>query len=155
MASNRLKLNPCKSEFLLVSPSTWLQYLRTWWYWSPTSWHHRNLGVHFDSCITMTAGSCESTPSRLQHVCLSTELDKTICKFITTSAAVILVNSFIASRVDYCNSILAGLQTCQLDRIQSALNSSACLIYFQTPSDRTTDLLCDIGCVFPSGSPIS
>ena len=56
MASNRLKLNPSKSEFLLAhshpaSPSTWLQYLRTWWYWSPTSWHHRNLGVHFGSCI--------------------------------------------------------------------------------------------------------
>src|SRR6218665_3095761 len=76
----------------------------------------------------MTAGSCESTPSRLQHVCLSTELDKTICKFITSSAAVILVNSFFIFRVDYYNSILAGIHTCQLDRIQSVLNSAARLI---------------------------
>jgi len=34
-----------------ASPSTWLQHLRSSWYWSPTSWHHRNLGVHFDSCM--------------------------------------------------------------------------------------------------------
>src|SRR6218665_1302313 len=60
---------------------------------------------------------------------------KTIRTFIPTSAAVILVNSFIVFRVDYYNSILAGLQTCQLNRIQSVLNSAARLI--------TTDLLRD------------
>src|SRR6218665_1375696 len=71
---------------------------------------------------------------------------KTICKFISTLAAVIFVNSFIVSRVDYCNSIVVGLQTCRLDRIdriQSVLNSAARLIYYgrrRTPSDHTTDL---------------
>src|SRR6218665_3294516 len=72
---------------------------------------------------------------------------KTICKFISTLAAVILVNSFIVSRVDYYNSIVAGLQTCRLDRIQSVLNSAARLIhvYGRTPSDHrpTIDLLPD------------
>src|SRR6218665_290018 len=68
---------------------------------------------------------------------------KAICKFISTLAAVILVNSFIVSRVDYCNSIVAGLQTCRLDRIQSVLNPAARLIYGRTPSDHTTDLLSD------------
>src|SRR6218665_3821431 len=46
-------------------------------------------------------------------------------------------------RVDYCNSMLAGLPTCQLDRIQSVLNSAARLIYGRTPSDHITDLLRD------------
>src|SRR6218665_2865097 len=64
---------------------------------------------------------------------------KTIRKFIPTSATVILVNSFIVSWVDYCNSILAGLQTCQLDRIQSVLNSVARLIDGLTPSDHTNE----------------
>src|SRR6218665_542459 len=54
-----------------------------------------------------------------------------------------LVKSFIVSRVDYCNSIQAGLPTCQLDRIQSVLNSAARLIYGRTPSDHITDLLRD------------
>src|SRR5678816_1964647 len=69
---------------------------------------------------------------------------KTIRRFIPTSTAVIFVNSFIvSSQLDYCNSILAGLPTCQLERIQSVLNSAARLIYRRTPSDHVTDLLRD------------
>ena len=54
---------------------------------------------------------------------------------INSTIVVVLVNSFIVSRVDYCNSILAGLPTCQLDRIQSVLNATARLLYDRTPSD--------------------
>ena len=68
---------------------------------------------------------------------------KTIRKFIPTSTAVVLVNSFIVSRVDYCNSLLAGLPICQLDRIQSVLNAAARLIYGWTSSNHDTDLLRD------------
>src|SRR6218665_1314358 len=53
---------------------------------------------------------------------------ETIRKFIPTSAVVILANSFIVFRVDYYNSILAGLQTGQLKSRQSVLNSAARLI---------------------------
>jgi len=107
-----------------------IQYLRIWWYWSPTSWHHRNLGVHFGSFRPYDYdGSCESTCSSLRGCFYRLRRIKTIPKFISTSAAVIFVNSFIVFRIDYCNSILTGLQTCQLDRIQSMLNSAARLIY--------------------------
>src|SRR6218665_153414 len=75
---------------------------------------------------------------------------KTIGKFISTSAAVNLVNRFIVFRFDYYKSatvlgLLAGLQTGQLDRIglQPELNSTAPFIYLRTPSDHTTDLLRD------------
>src|SRR6218665_1592520 len=68
---------------------------------------------------------------------------KPIHKFILTSATIVLVNSFIVSRVDSCDSILAGLSMCQLDWIQSMINSAACLIYGRTPSDHITDLLHD------------
>jgi len=68
---------------------------------------------------------------------------KTIRRFTSTSAAVILVDSFIFYRFDYCNCTLADLQTCQLDRNQSVLSSAAHFIYGRTPSDHTTDLLPD------------
>ena len=45
--------------------------------------------------------------------------------------------ALIVSSVDNCNSILASLPTCQLDRIQSVLNSAARLVYGRTPSDHT------------------
>ena len=40
-----------------------------------------------------------------------------------------LVNSFVISRVDYCNSVLMGLPSYQLDRIQFVFNVAALLIY--------------------------
>jgi len=85
-----------------------------WWYWSQTSWHHRNLGVRFDSCITMTVHVSQLVRG---CVCQLRQI-KTTRKFFPTTATVILINSFIVFRVDY-NSILACLQTCQLDRTPS------------------------------------
>jgi len=153
MASNRLKLNPSKSEFLLVSPSIWLQYLRTWWYWSPTSWHHRSLGVHFDSCSCCTTMTVHV--SHLVRGCFyRLRRIKTIRKFIPTSATVILVNSFIVFRVDHYNSILAVLQTCQLDRIVGA--KLRCLSRYMVghhPIIGLQPMCCEttyIGCVIPA-----
>src|SRR6218665_882968 len=99
----------------------------------------RNLGVQFDSCMTMTAHVSQLVRGCFYHL----RRIKTIRKFILTSAAIVLVNSFIVSRVDYCNGLLAGLPTCQLDQIQSVLNSAAHLICGHTPSDHITDLLRD------------
>ena len=42
-----------------------------------------------------------------------------------------LVNSFIITRVDYCNSILAGIPKYQISRVQSILNVAARVIYGQ------------------------
>ena len=43
-------------------------------------------------------------------------------------AAKAVVNSFVISRVDYCNSLLAGAPRYQLDRLQSVLNTAARLL---------------------------
>src|SRR6218665_1623551 len=83
-------------------------------------------------------GPCEPPGSRLFYQLCRI---KTIRRFIPTSTAVFLINSFIVSRVDYCNSLLAGLPICELERIQSVLNSAAHLIYGWTTSDHVTDLL--------------
>src|SRR6218665_3633608 len=59
-------------------------------------------GVHFDSCMTMTVHVSQPVRGcfyQLRRI-------KTIRRFTSTSAAVILVNSFIVSRFDYCNRIM-------------------------------------------------
>src|SRR5688572_15084677 len=108
MTSNRSKLNPTKSEFL------WCTTLRRRHLLDGSTFTLgdaevnpadtiRNYGVYFDSCMTMTAhvrGCFLPTASS----------NNTIRRFIRTSTAV-LVNSFIVSRVDYCNRIMAGLPT--------------------------------------------
>ena len=50
---------------------------------------------------------------------------RAIRKSILTWTAVQIVNSFVVSRVDYCNSLMAGLPASQLERVQSVLNYAA------------------------------
>ena len=45
-----------------------------------------------------------------------------IWKLISTSMTMQLVNSFITSRIDYCNSVMIGLPGCSLKWFQSVLN---------------------------------
>ena len=68
---------------------------------------------------------------------------RAIRRSIPTSTAIQLVNSFVISRIDYCNSILAGLPACEFDRIQSVLNSAARLIYGRSKCDHVTPFLRD------------
>ena len=53
-----------------------------------------------------------------------------LCKQNNNKTAIQLVNSFIVSRVDYCDSTLSGIPSYQLDRIPSLLNVAARLIYW-------------------------
>ena len=39
-----------------------------------------------------------------------------------------VVNRFVISGVDYCNSLLVGVPRYQLDRLQSVLNTAALIV---------------------------
>ena len=64
-----------------------------------------------------------------------------IRRSLTTMAATRLMKSFIIARVDYCNSILAGLPKQQLARIQSVLNVTARIIFGHARFDHITPTL--------------
>ena len=99
----------------------------------------RNLGAYIDSDMSMTTHinhlvrTCFYNLRRIKH----------IRRFITTKTAILLVNSFVISRVDYCNSLLAGLPNCHLHRIQLVLNAAARLLYRGQKRDHITPLLRD------------
>jgi len=61
------------------------------------------------SHINQTIGQC-SRQLRLIKSCI---------KSLSFEAARTLVNSFVISRIDYCNSLLAGIPKCLLDRHSS------------------------------------
>ena len=68
---------------------------------------------------------------------------RTIRRSIPTSTFIQLINSFLISRIDYCNSLLAGLPACQKERIQSILNYAVSIIFGRRKYDQVTSFLMD------------
>jgi len=67
-----------------------------------------------------------------------------IRRSISRESLIGLVVSLVLTRLDYCNAVLAGLpaQAYQLDRLQSALNAAARMIYRDSRwYDRVSSLL--------------
>jgi len=60
---------------------------------------------------------------------------------LPTEAAKTVVNSFVVSRIEYCNSLLAGAPQYQLDRLQTVMNTAARLIYGVGKFDRIQHLI--------------
>ena len=68
---------------------------------------------------------------------------KAIRRCLPTNAAKSLINALVVLRLDYCNSIYAGLPRAQLDRLQSVFNATARLIFGVVRSAHVTPLLRD------------
>ena len=68
---------------------------------------------------------------------------KAIRNCIPLDTAKTLVNAFVVTRLDYCNSLLAGVPSCKLDRLQSVFNAAARLVCRASRYDHITPLLRD------------
>jgi len=68
---------------------------------------------------------------------------KSSVRALPTEAAKTVVNSFVVSRIDYCNSLLAGAPQYQLDRLQAVMNTAARLIHRVGKFDRIQHLISD------------
>jgi len=59
-------------------------------------------------------------------------------------AVLTLIQPLVVSKVDYCNSVLAGVSDTQLRQLQSVLNSAARLVFLAQRSVPITPLLCEL-----------
>ena len=84
----------------------------------------RNLGSWFDSQLTMSSHISKLCSVVFYHLCNI----RRIRKYLSQETAGTLVHAFITSRIDYCNSLLYGLPSNQLAKIQRVLNASARLV---------------------------
>ena len=97
----------------------------------------RNLGVFFDNELNMhehisrVARSCFYQLRRLQII--RRRLGRDITKY--------LVCSYVLSRLDYCNSLLAGLPASTLAPLQRVQNAAARLVLGLKSSDHITAAL--------------
>ena len=120
MTSNSLKLNSDKTQFIWLGTRQQLakvqhQTITSGTSTIPISAEVTCLGVALDSEIV---GRC------FYHLRL---LRTTRCT-ITVDAAKTLINTFVTSRIDYCNAIFFHAAAVQLHPLQSVLNAAAKLI---------------------------
>jgi len=140
-ASRRLQLNAAKTEVIWLGTRGRLQQLAgedlSLTIGSETiqpSTVVRDLGVLIDSELTLQkhvsrlASSCFYQLRRLRQV--RNRVSQAVLKQ--------LVHSFVISRLDYCNSVLAGLPNYLISQLQRVQNAAARLVLGLRPSDHVT-----------------
>jgi hypothetical protein len=145
MKANRLQLNSSKTEVIWFSSSRRQHQIPE----DPVRIGSasvqpvhsvRNLGVQLDGDVSMkahiikTVGSCFAALRQIRSVRRS----------LPQRALRTLVHALVVSRVDYCSAVLAGVSDTLLDRLQSALNAAARLVFSARKYDHITPLLRDL-----------
>ena len=143
MTINMLKLNDSKTElFIAISPRNKcklpdgikLRIGEEWLYPSATV---RNLGVVFDSNLTMSShitNLCKSLIYHLRNISrIRRYLDKNSCHHI--------IRSLILTRLDYANAMLLGTNSKNIARLQKMQNWAAKIILCAKKRDHATPLI--------------
>ena len=126
LTTNRLSVNPSKTEYLLIGTpqqrakvtSTSIPFYGT--NLTPTD-STRNLGVTFDKDLSLKPHISTLCKTAYYHI----RQLRQIRSSLDTSSAIFLANSLVSSKLDYCNSLLYGLPSSSLDRLQKVQNSLA------------------------------
>ena len=129
MASNRLRLNPSKTEMIWLGSTGQLRNcpmsaLLISGVWITPSSKVRNLGVIIDDALTMSAHVNKLVSTCFFHL----RQLRMVRRSLDADAAHALVRALIHSRLDYCNGVLAGLPLYMFKRLQSVLNAAARLV---------------------------
>jgi len=100
----------------------------------------RNLGVWIDSELTMRdyiSRTCQSCFYHLHRL-------RSIRTLLGRDVTIQLVCALVLSRLDYCNSVLAGLPASTLAPLQRVLHAAARLVNDLNTSDHVTSTLVDL-----------
>ena len=141
-ASNRLLLNPDKSEFMWCASRSRAKTLcfdpiRFGSLLSPPVPSIKCLGVWIDSDISFT-----SHISKTVATCFAVLRQiRSVRRSLTKPLRATLISALVLSRLDYCISMLSGTPAIQLHRLQAILHSSARLIFASTRFSSISPLL--------------
>ena len=145
MTHSKLKMNDDKTEFIILTAP---RYLDSFSHLSLTIGNSivesadkvKNLGVLFDSCINMKSfinNQCKSAYYHLRNI-------GAIRKYLTNNTAAMLVHAFVTSRLDYCNSLLAGLPDMSYAKLQKVQNTAALIVTRTHKYDHITPVLINL-----------
>ena len=142
MSTNKLKLSPDKTEFLLIGnerqQSKYLSMfpIEVLGVKSYPVKSARNLGVIFDKNFNFRShmsAICSSCISCIYHIRDLRRID--------LDSAKLLVNALVSSRLDYCNSLLSEIAETDLTKLQRVLNRPTRLVTKSPPFTRSVPLL--------------
>lgn len=130
LTANRLTVNPSKTEYLLIGTpqqrskisSSDITFQNTTL--SPTD-SARNLGFIFDSDLShekQIASVCRTSFHHIRQL-------RQIRSSLDSTSAIVLANSLVSSRLDYCNSLYYGLPDSSLHKLQRVQNALARVVY--------------------------
>ena len=129
MKLNKLKMNDDKTELMLAGSKSKLRKtdLNAITFSDckiSLSKSVRNLGIYLDEPLSME--------THVSHLCKTLYLQlrriSKIRSFLSVDAANKLAVAFILSRLDYCNSLLAGISDDKLTKLQRIQNNAARLV---------------------------
>ena len=129
MLADKLKLNDDKTKFILIGTRQQLAKVNLSTLCVGVAHiillnEVKNLGCWFDSQMkfdTHLTKSCNAAFFHLFNI-------RRIRKFLSQDTTRTLVNAFVTSRLDYCNSLLYGLPATHLNKLQRVQNTAARLI---------------------------
>jgi len=99
-----------------------------------------NLGVLLDSQLSMADHIAALSRSCFFYM----RQLRSIKQSLTPDAMRTLIHAFVSSRLDYCNSILAGVSSQLLQKLQVIQNAAACLITGARRCDHMTPVMRDL-----------
>ena len=127
MFENKLKLNPDKTEFLLIGNKCHrvkvahkfpIQLLGNYISSTPTA---RNLGVIFDEDFNLVKHIYSIIKACNYHI----REFRRIRKHLSMEVAITVANAMVGSRLDYCNSLLYGVPKKYINKLQLLQNTLA------------------------------
>ncbi|KAK3542800.1 hypothetical protein QTP70_003001 [Hemibagrus guttatus] len=143
MTAHQLKLNPSKTMLLVIpgdpSPAQDIALSLNNSMISPSA-TARNLGVTMNNQLSFSSHVTNVTPS-CQFLLYNI---RRIRPFLPTQATQVLVQSLVISRLDYCNSLLAGLPLNAIRPLKMIQNAAARLVFNLPKISHTTPLLCSL-----------
>lgn len=144
MSRKCLKLNEEKTECMMFGKSKTLEMLKEQCNKIKVGSHFveikdnvKNIGCYFDEGMKMVNHIKNLTKNCNFHL----KRIAKVRKYLNQETAKVLVNAVILSRIDYQNSLLYGLPTEQIKKIQKIQNNAARLICKQKKMSRITPIL--------------
>ena len=130
MHNNKLQLNPDRTEMILITSKNNQKSLSL-----PFSVDLNGISIHLYSTVRNLGITLDQNLSFQQHVSRTCQICyfelrtiNSIRHYLSQDALKTPISAFVLSRINYCNSLLAGCPKQLIHKLQKVQNSAARLI---------------------------